>query len=374
MGKLYGARQSGGGHSRRRAPGEGLAESSICFSRKGYDNQSMSASPAAEILSLDTPLACACPATGLQLQVSAPDLVLLCCSLCGTIVAGQPVAGEAGPIGLLRLELSEEASQQVRKAASLPMDATLAEVLGTVLACTHPVALRVAQTRLGVRPTLLAELRDALSRTEEPTQFLTLQLVARMPTVPRELRAASLHAIARHLDGDPSGAELAVALTALYAVAESGQHLRQRVERICQKVSVVKGESAAMTLQIARAVLARMDRAAVAAKERYHAVRDQLIELLRKDQQEEAKALLSAAYPEDDPDDPDGGMTARMQICESAAAQMGGSASDQQIRQTLLSWALHCAEIFASWATAGGEGMSRMIDVHRLHGLVRRNH
>lgn len=367
-------RQSGDGYSRTRALGEGLAESSICFSRKGYDNQSMSASPAAEILSLDTPLACACPATGLQLQVSAPDLVLLCCSLCGTIVAGQPVAGESGPIGLLRLELSEEASQQVRKAASLPTDATLAEVLGTVLSCTHPVALRVAQTRLAVRPNLVAELRDALSRTEEPTQFLTLQLVARMPTVPRELRAASLHAIARHLDGDPSGAELAVALTALYAVAESGQHLRQRVERICQKVSVVKGESAAMTLQIARAVLARMDRAAVAAKERYHAVRDQLIELLRKDQQEEAKALLSAAYPEDDPDDPDGGMTARMQICESAAAQMGGSASDQQIRQTLLSWALHCAEIFASWATAGGEGMSRMIDVHRLRGLVRRNH
>ena len=73
----------------------------------------MSAPPAAEVLSLDAPLACACPTTGLQLQVSAPDLVLLCCPRCGTIVAGQPVAGEAGPIGLLRLELPEEAAQQV---------------------------------------------------------------------------------------------------------------------------------------------------------------------------------------------------------------------------------------------------------------------
>lgn len=73
----------------------------------------------------------------------------------------------------------------------------------------------MAQTRLGVRPTLLAELRDALSRTEEPTQFLNVQPGGRMPTVPRELRAASLHAIARHLDGDRSAAELAVALTVL---------------------------------------------------------------------------------------------------------------------------------------------------------------
>ncbi len=334
----------------------------------------MSAPPAAEVLSLDAPLTCACPTTGLQLQVSAPDLVLLCCSRCGTIVAGQPVAGEAGPIGLLRLELPEEAAQQVRQAAGVPMDATLAEVLGAVLACTQPVALRVAQTRLGVRPNLLTELRDALYQPDEPTQFLTLQLVARMPTVPRELRAASLHAIAHHLNADPSGAELAVALTALYAVAEFGQHLRPQVERICQRMSAVHSEPAAMTLQIARAALVKMDRAAVAAKDRFHAVRSQLIALLRKDQQEEAKALLSSTYPEDDPDDPDGGMTARMEICESAAAQLGGTIPDQAVRHILLSWALHCAEIFASWATAGGEGMSRMIAVHRLRGLVRKNH
>jgi hypothetical protein len=202
----------------------------------------------------------------------------------------------------------------------------------------------------------------------------SLQLVARMPTVPRELRAASLHAIAQHLRADPSGAELAVALTALYAVAEFGQHLRPQVERICQRMSAVHSEPAAMTLQIARAALVKMDRAAVAAKDRFHAVRSQLIALLRKDQQEEAKALLSSTYPEDDPDDPDGGMTARMEICESAAAQLGGTIPDQAVRHILLSWALHCAEIFASWATAGGEGMSRMIAVHRLRGLVRKNH
>ena len=334
----------------------------------------MSVSASAEVLSLDTPLTCACEPSELQVQVSAPDLVLLCCPRCGTIVAGQPVPGEAGPVGLRPLSLSEQESEQVRQSVKVATDAPLENVLEVVLQATLPISLRVAQTRLGVRPGLLTELRDALDQTQGPARFLTLQLVARMPVVPRELRSGALRAIGMSLGGDPLGAEVLVALMALYALAESGARLRSQVERVLQRISPGRDELANQTAQIAKAVLTKLDLAETERKQRVVRARGQLIQLVREERLAEAQAVLTALYPEDDPDDPDGGMISRMELCEAAAAQLGSGDSDRAARRTLLSWALQCAEVFASWATSGGEGMARMLAVNRLRDRLKQTH
>jgi len=82
-----------------------------------------------------------------------------------------------------------------------------------------------------------------------------------------------------------------------------------------------------------------------------------------------------------DPEDPDGGMTGRIALCEAAVDVLQQRASTQplaaasrqavadQVRQ-LLSWALAAAEVFASWSTAGGEGLARMVHVKRLRARL----
>jgi hypothetical protein len=323
-------------------------------------------------MSLDQPLACACATSGLQLQVSVPDFLLLYCPRCRTIVAGQPVPGDAGPPQVQLLSLSEEEAAQVRQAVTLVADGPLVESLQLLLRCTLPAALRVAQQRLGQRSGLLAELRSALYATEPQARLLTLQLVSRMPQVPRELRPAALQAIQSSLTLDPLGEEVLAALMALYALAASGQHLRAEVARIGRHLEGWTGERAGLTRQVAEAVVAAMDRAAAAAKERYTGCRDQLAALVRESRLDEARAVLAAAYPAEDPEDPDGGLTGRTALCEDAAQTLHKSPGQTSAVRTLLTWALDSAQDFASGASAGGEGMARMVEVNRLRGRLKR--
>ena len=138
-------------------------------------------------LPLDAPLACECPTTGLQVQVSAADLLLLFCPRCQQIVAGVPVTGDQGLVGVRRLDLSDADRAELDQALAIVPEQPLVDSLRHVLACTRPLALRVAQQRLSQRSALLAELRTALGQPAADARRLALELVARMPEPPTAL-------------------------------------------------------------------------------------------------------------------------------------------------------------------------------------------
>lgn len=267
--------------------------------------------------------------------------------------------------------LSPEDARQLQEALKIAPDQPLVEALQLMLLCSQPTALRVAQERLHGRPNLLAELRSALYGTEPLARGLALQLVSRMPQVPRELRGAATHAVQCTLTLDPLSDEVLVALMALYALSEGSQHLQPEVERVCRHVGALDSERAQLIARIGGAVLAAMGRFAEARTERWNANRARLVALAQKGQLDAARSLLAELFPKDDPSDPDGGMTARVELCEAAAATLPAKTHASSVR-SLLELALEYAQIFASWSTSGGEGMARMVKVNKLRTQLKR--
>ena len=51
--------------------------------------------------------------------------------------------------------------------------------------------------------------------------------------------------------------------------------------------------------------------------------------------------------------------------------QWGDFVEDKAEKKRLYSMALHNYQIFASWATSGGEGTARMLSVNRLSGKIK---
>lgn len=344
-------------------------------------SESPAASPtsASELLSLDTKLACDCEQSGLVVEVSARDLLLLACPRCGYLLAGVPVLGEAGPAAVRRLVLSTEERAELAQALRITAAQPLASSLRGVLACSQPVALRVAQQRLSQRPEVLKELSQALYAPEPEARLLTLQLIARMPQPPAELQRSAVHAI-QMLLGEELGSEAqCIALAALHplAVLGHGVALRGELERIGHSAKNSEAPGAELSARLATAVLAAMQRAKEAAQARFATQRDTLLKLLRDGQIDAARTLLETAYPTSDPNDPDGGMTGRIALCEAAvealqhAAELSAAAKEP-LRQQLLTWALSAAEVFASWSTSGSEGLSRMVQVNKLRARLRR--
>jgi len=329
---------------------------------------SSSAGAPGPFLPLEQPLTCACETSGLELQLAQPDFFLLYCSRCNTIVAGQPVSGPAGSQGAQLLALNPEELAQVQAGLQIRADGPLRDALSLALVCTLPVAVRVAQQRLGQRGGLLGELAEALRGSAKVARLLALQFVARLPQVPLELQPIIVSAVQHELSLEPPLPEALVALMALYPVAAQALQLRHRVTQLQQQLA--SGEQAELAERVAGAVLAAMGRAEVANKERFALASERLATLLRQGQLAEARALLAQTYPADDPNDPDGGRTGRSALCEAAAEHLLGGPGARLAATTLLSWALAYAEEYASWASSGGEGMARMVEVERLRQRI----
>lgn len=334
---------------------------------------------AAELLSLETPLACHCPTSGLSVELSTSQHLLLFCPRCGDYLAGRPILGpgDSGPTAVQRLVLSPEEERQLRQALAISAEEPLPATLQRLLDCTQPMPLAVAQTRLALRPRLLPELSAALFGLDDELRTLALRLVARMPQPPHALRAGALHAIQGRLADDVAAATLQGALMALHPLAGLGRAagLRAEVERIAHRTADRTDEAGRLTQTLASAVLAAIERAAAAKQAQASADLHELLNRLQAGQTDAARAVLERAYPTDDPEDPDGGMSGRVALCEEAvralARQPKTDATRAQI-EALLGWALAAAEVYASWATAGSEGLSRMVQVNRLRGRLRR--
>lgn len=332
----------------------------------------------APLLPLDTPLQCRCETSGLAVEISVPDLLLLHCPRCGEIFAGQPVGGEPDPTGVRPLTLNATERDELLQALAITPDLPLASTLERVLTCTQPLSLRLAQQRLSQRGSLLRELSQALHAPEAQTRSLALQLVSRMPQPPIEIRPGALHAIQMLLREDARSEALRVALCALHPLASLGRGatLRGEVERIARETADARDDTEGLVHRIASAVLAAIDRATTTARERFDAHRDKLLQHLRAGDEQSAHSVLERAYPTDDPEDPDGGMSGRIALCRAAITALDrapglDAAAGRALRQTLLGWALAAAEVYASWSTSGGEGLSRMVEVNALRRELR---
>lgn len=332
----------------------------------------------APLLPLDTPLQCRCETSGLAVEIAAPDLLLLHCPRCGEIFAGQPVGSEPDPTGVRPLALTATEREELQQALAITPDQPIVSTLERVLACTQPLSLRLAQQRLSQRGSLLRELSQALYTPEAQTRFLALQLVSRMPEPPVEIRPGALHAIQMLLREDARSEALRVALCALHPLAGLGRGatLRGEVERIVRETADARDDAGGLAHRIAGAVLAALDRATAAARERFDGHRDALLQHLRAGDEARARSVIEQAFPTDDPEDPDGGMSGRIALCRATITALdrapGLDAADKRaLRQTLLGWALAAAEVYASWSTSGGEGLSRMVEVNALRRELR---
>lgn len=315
-------------------------------------------------LSLDAPLRCGCQPCGLRVEVSAPDFLLLHCPGCGHILAGTPVHRGTHVIAVQPVNLSEQESAQVRRATTIGPELPLPQALDHLLACTQPAAVRVAQTRLQTRPNLLSDLHAALSGADAAARLTTLQLIARMPLVPGPLRGPARHAIRTLLRLPPTSDDVLVALMALHPLAAGAAALRGDVQSVVNRLPKDAADRTQAVRQIAGAVTTAIDRALAARAAQLAETQQTLAQLATQGAHADARAVLDKACPPDDPDDPDGGMPTRMALCEAAADQV--VARDRAAARVLLEWALEAAQIYASWSTAGGEGMARMLDVNRL--------
>ena len=140
-----------------------------------------------------------------------------------------------------------------------------------------------------------------------------------------------------------------------------GEHVIVTVELDAEQAWAL----AQLVKRIGDAVLAAMQRSAAARAQQWNSDRDRLLALVQSGQLDAARALLSQLFPEDDPQDPDGGMTSRVALCEAAARTLSARSHPGPMRD-LLGLALESAQIFASWSTSGGEGMARMVKVNEL--------
>ena len=301
---------------------------------------------------------CACEEPELSQVLGTPDLVVLACARCRGLLCGEP----AGDAGLRLLTLDAEAEALVWRAIELDPQAPLPARLQGALACAaEPVAARVAAAKLWGQEGFADELCPYVRSDDAGERLLALDLISRTPQVPAPVAGAVVDALRNPLDPSPLSDEAALVLGAAYNVASAAWGFRDVVARLGEAAAEAGGERGELVRKLADAVLGRMDEHRRQAMAAFRAEHEQIQERVLAGDLAGAEQRLQELV-----DDPchDTAAASRGALCEAAgdalAVHHPGHAR----------WLYHrAAELFrayASGATSGGEGMSRMLDVQRV--------
>lgn len=233
-----------------------------------------------------------------------------------------------------------------------------------VLDARDDASRAVATAALLGLPGALEAVARKLSSTDWAERGLALHFVSRLAPPPAMFASGVIHCLRNPLDRDPHGDELALVLVCCGALASEVLGFRDVLAERVRAVDIAEGPRGPVMRRLAHETLDTID-ATRAALDRARAKEvAAVVALIQLGHTAEAELWVTQSvadgfYPE----------LGRAALWESTGDTL--RASDPELARACYERALRNFAEHASGASSGGEGMSRMLDVERLRGILR---
>lgn len=241
----------------------------------------------------------------------------------------------------------------------------LEAAIAAVLDAPDDAARAAATAALLAIPDALPQIAGKLSSTDWAQRGLALHFVTRLSPPPEVFASGVIHCLRSPLDHDPLGDELALIFACCGALAHEVLGFRGVIADRVRAVDMAEGPRGPVMRRLAHETLAKVDAAIAASDRAWDKEVASVVALLQLGRREDAELWVTQSsadgfYPE----------LARAACWESAGNKLRASAPKDA--RFCYERALRNFEEHAAGASSGGEGMSRMLDVHRLRDILRR--
>lgn len=241
----------------------------------------------------------------------------------------------------------------------MPLDALLRDVL----AAPDDAARADAAARLAAYPDALPRIAQMLWSPDEPTRVLALHVITRLAPPPPLFGPGILHRL-REPMGDPLGDEIALVLVCCGRYPDAVAGARDVLAARVRTIDRAEGPRAPTLRRLAHDTLAIVDHAIASAEVRRDTEIASLAAMVRAGKRADAETAITAMtagefYPEL-------ARATRWEAVGDALAKL-----DRDAARFCFERAHHDYQWHASGATAGGEGLARMLDVDRLAARLR---
>ena len=235
----------------------------------------------------------------------------------------------------------------------------LDDLIRDVLAAETVDARDAASARLMQVPDALEQIAQKLYALEWEQRSLALHFVTRCLPPPPVFSPGVIHCLRSPLAADPLGDEMALVLVCCGALAHEVSGFRELLAARVRAVDSAEGPRGPVMRTLAHETLDKVDAVIAEADRTWRAEIAALVELVRAGKHDEALAQIEAASA--DGYYPELGRAARWEDLGDALAT-----SDAALARFCYGHAHDNFAWHASGASSGGEGMARMLDVHRL--------
>lgn len=239
----------------------------------------------------------------------------------------------------------------------------LEAAMAAVLDARDDAARATATAALLALRDALPQIASKLSSTDWAQRGLALHFVTRLSPPPEMFASGVIHCLRNPLDHDPLSDELALILVCCGALASHVIGFRDDLQTRADAIHETRGERRLVMHRLALETLEKVDAAIAAGERAWDKEVASVVALLQLGRRDDAE--LWVAQSSADGFYPELGRAARW---ESAGAKL---ASSPELARFCYERALRNFEEHASGASSGGEGMARMLDVHRLRDLLR---
>ncbi len=237
--------------------------------------------------------------------------------------------------------------------------------MAAVLDAPDDASRATATAALLALPDALEQIARKLPSLDWAERGLALHFVSRLSPPPEVFASGVIHCLRSPLDHDPLGDEMALVLVCCGALAGEVFGFRDVLAQRVRAIDIAEGPRGPVMRGLAHETLARIDAAAAERTRAWDKEVASVVALLQLGRSDDAEQWVTQTSA--DGFDPELGRAA---LWESAGNKL--RASSPELAQHCYQRALRNFEEHASGASSGGEGMSRMLDVHRLRDILRR--
>lgn len=246
------------------------------------------------------------------------------------------------------------------------MSTDLDELLEAALRAQTGAERGTIAAAIGQVPQVIAELVARMKSRELPTRLRALHFVSRLAPPPEGLEEGIVAAFQQVLDPDPHGDERALLLVAAGLMPLRVAAVRELIAQRVAEARRAEGPRHDIFERLGQQTLDQIDAAVGAAQAALEASAEMLASRVRAGAVLEVAAEIErVAAPQYYPE------LARANAWERVADQLRKSrdfsAAAEIYRRALGDYRWH-----AAGASAGGEGLARMVDVHRLEEVLSR--
>lgn len=233
---------------------------------------------------------------------------------------------------------------------------SLDDLLREALAAPDDDARARAAAQIAAEPDAIPQITAKLMSSAADQRTLALHFVTRLAPPPAQLAPGVIHCLRSPLDPDPLGDETALVLLCCGALAAEVIGFRDVLAERVHAIDRAEGPRAPVMRRLAHDTLAALDRALAASKQRWAAMLQALVDLVSSGDRDGAAAEIERQTVDDFY--PELGRAARWEELGDRLDRAGAHYCYERAHA--------CFAEHASYATAGGEGLARMLDVDRL--------